>query len=84
MQFLVKKPAAFGIYHFANAGMCTWYDFAKEILKDETVEVLPVTSAAFPQKAKRPAFSILDLQKTKALGFEPINWKEALDEMMGR
>lgn len=82
MLFIVKQRADYGIYHFSNEGICSWYEFATEILKDSEVIVKPVSSSEFSQKAKRPSYSILDLDKTKKLGFEIISWKEALAEML--
>ncbi|MFT8571107.1 MAG: sugar nucleotide-binding protein, partial [Leuconostoc pseudomesenteroides] len=51
---------------------------AKEILKDTAVEVEPVTSAAFPQKAYRPKHSVMNLEKAKSTGFEIPSWRKAL------
>ena len=79
MKFVVEKEAAYGIYHLSNEGSCSWYEFAQEILKDHpTVKVLPVTSEEFPQKAQRPKHSVMDLRKSKKLGFEIPTWTEAL------
>lgn len=78
MTYLVESNCEYGIYHFSNDNQCTWYEFAKEILKDENVVVNPVTSEQFPTKAKRPEYSIMDLEKAKATGFDIISWQEAL------
>ena len=82
MYFVIDQKAPFGIYHLSNDNACTWYDFAKEILKDTDVKVLPVTSEQFPQKAKRPQYSVMDLSKAKALGFNIPTWQEALAGML--
>ena len=82
MVHLVDVKANYGIYHLSNEGTTTWFDFAREILKDTTVEVAPVTSAEFPQKAYRPRHSVMSLEKAKATGFEIINWREALREFL--
>ncbi len=82
MLFVTNKQADYGIYHFSNDNSCTWYDFAKEILKEQSVEIQPVDSTQFPQKAKRPQYSVLDLSKTKALGYEIPTWEEALAGML--
>lgn len=82
MYFVIDQKAPFGIYHLSNDHACTWYDFAKEILKDTDVKVLPVTSEQFPQKAKRPQYSVMDLSKAKALGFNIPTWQEALKGML--
>lgn len=70
--------AEYGIYHLSNDNSCSWYEFASEILKDSDVEVSPVTSEQYPQKAYRPNHSIMDLSKAKATGFKIPTWQEAL------
>jgi len=73
-----------GIYHFSNEGVCSWYDFAKEIvqLKGTKCKVNPVTSDLFPTKAVRPAFSVLDKTKIKRnFGIEIRHWREPLLEI---
>ena len=82
MYFVIDQKAPFGIYHLSNDNACSWYEFAKEILKDTDVKVLPVTSEQFPQKATRPQYSVMDLSKAKALGFYIPTWQEALQGML--
>lgn len=78
VYFLIEHAAPFGIYQLSNENSCSWYEFAKEILKDTDVEIIPVASKDYPQKAARPRTSIMDLSKAKALGFEIPTWQEAL------
>jgi len=76
----------FGIYHFTNEGEITWYDFAVEIYKQaralniltKNCEVNPCTSADFPAKVKRPAYSVLDTSKIKAFLKRIPLWDESL------
>lgn len=82
LVFLMEEKPAYGIYHLSNDGSCSWYEFAKEILKDADVNVLPVDSSAYPQKAVRPQYAVMSLDKTKALGFEIPTWQEALAQMI--
>ncbi len=82
MTFATEKKIPFGIYHLSNDHACTWYEFAKEILKDTDVDVQPVTSDEFPQKAHRPQYSVMDLSKAKATGFAIPTWEEALKMML--
>ena len=80
MDFVIEKQAPYGIYHLSNEGTCSWYEFAKEILKDrKELTILPVTSEEFPQKAKRPKNSVMSLSKAENLNFKIPSWKEALD-----
>ncbi|WP_048149006.1 dTDP-4-dehydrorhamnose reductase [Methanolacinia paynteri] len=59
-----------GIYHAANEGVCSWFDFARAIIPN----VVPCTTDEFPRKAKRPEYSVLVNNKTKPMR----NWNEAL------
>ena len=70
-----------GIYHFSNEGVCSWYDFAKEIceLSGNNCDIQPCHSDEFPSKVKRPHFSVLDKTKLKlAFGVEIPYWKDSL------
>lgn len=84
MLHLIAVEATYGIYHLSNDETATWFDFAKEILKDTAVEVKPVTSAEFPQKAYRPKHSVMNLEKAKSTGFEIPSWREALNKFLCR
>ena len=84
MLHLIAVEATYGIYHLSNDETATWFDFAKEILKDTAVEVEPLTSAEFPQKAYRPKHSVMNLEKAKATGFEIPSWREALNKFLCR
>jgi dTDP-4-dehydrorhamnose reductase len=54
-----------GIYHFSNQGIISWYDFATEIKKisGSKAVINPISTAAYPTAAKRPAYSVLDNSK---------------------
>ncbi|MGT2808611.1 dTDP-4-dehydrorhamnose reductase [Streptococcus iniae] len=82
MCHLAENKKEFGYYHLSNDAKedTTWYDFAKEILKDTTVDVKPVDSLAFAAKAKRPLNSTMNLDKAKATGFVIPTWQDALGE----
>ncbi|WP_337089296.1 dTDP-4-dehydrorhamnose reductase [Leuconostoc pseudomesenteroides] len=84
MLHLIAVEATYGIYHLSNDETATWFDFAKEILKDTAVEVEPVTSAEFPQKAYRPKHSVMNLEKAKSTGFEILSWRETLKRFLYR
>ena len=69
------------IYHFANEGVCSWFDFAKAIMElgglGCRVEAIP--SSDYPAKAHRPAFSVFNLGKIKStLGVGIPYWRESL------
>lgn len=71
----------YGRYHATNEGLCTWYEFAKEIFRQAgaDVKVNPVSSDEFPAKAKRPHNSRMDKSKLVQNGFRPLpSWQDAL------
>ncbi len=74
-----------GIFHYSNEGVCSWYDFAKEIFDKNkyTTRLKPIRSVAFPTPAERPSYSVLDKSKIKdTFGLEIRHWKDALDECL--
>ncbi len=75
-----------GAYHVADGGECTWYEFAQEIARiaGNTCDIAPCTTAEFPRPAPRPAYSVLDLNKTEALLGPTPHWKDNLTNVMGR
>lgn len=82
MLHLVAVDAEYGIYHLSNDKTATWFDFAKEILKNVPVRIDPVTSSEFPQKAYRPNHSVMSLEKAKSTGFVIPSWQEALSTFL--
>ena len=76
----------YGIYHVTNEGVCSWYEFACQIFKEAKmdVKVTPVSSEAFPAKAKRPSNSRMDKSKLTQNGFSPLpSWQDALKRYLG-
>lgn len=78
----------YGIYHFSNAGSCSWYEFAVEIVKlarvnKLTVKVeraIPIRTEDYPLPAKRPSYSIFSKQKYEAITGQAIpEWRESLN-----
>lgn len=71
----------YGVYHATNEGICTWYEFTCEIFRQAgiDVEVVPVTTAEYNAKAKRPANSRMSKDKLEANGFKRLPpWQDAL------
>lgn len=76
-----------GIYHFSNEGVCSWYDFAKEIsfIAGTDCDIQPCHSDEFPSKVTRPAFSVLDKTKVKKdFQFEVPYWKVSLTKCINK
>jgi dTDP-4-dehydrorhamnose reductase len=71
----------YGVFHITNKGACSWYEFTREILKLAGLKtpVVPITSDQFPQKARRPLYSVLDNYHLRLLGMDDMRpWQEAL------
>jgi len=76
-----------GIYHFTNEGVCSWFDFTVEILRQAGVKckVSPILSSEYQYKTPRPHYSVLDKAKVKAtFGIEIPYWTDSLRECLGR
>ena len=70
-----------GIYHFTNEGVCSWYDFTVEILKQAGIEckVTPIRSDEYQYKTPRPHYSVLDKTKIKStFGIGIPDWPDGL------
>jgi dTDP-4-dehydrorhamnose reductase len=74
-----------GVYHFANRGETTWYDFAAKIkaIAGLTCDLQPIETKDFPTPAKRPAYSVLDTSKIEQdLEMDIRHWEDALKDCM--
>ncbi|QIB65702.1 dTDP-4-dehydrorhamnose reductase [Kineobactrum salinum] len=87
----VARPQLHGIYHWSDAGVCSWYDFAVAIAEEglaggllsHAVTVTPIPSSDYPTPARRPAFSVLDKQRSwRDLGLPPHHWRVQLRAML--
>jgi dTDP-4-dehydrorhamnose reductase len=70
-----------GLYHMTSAGECSWFEFAKAIFEDLgfPVDLTAVSSDAFPTKARRPRYSVLDNRNLRAIGLPDLSpWREGL------
>jgi dTDP-4-dehydrorhamnose reductase len=74
-----------GVYHFANTGETTWFDFAAKIKAIAGLDCAlnPIETKDFPTPAKRPAYSVLDTSKIEeALSIAIPHWEDALASCM--
>jgi dTDP-4-dehydrorhamnose reductase len=77
----------YGLYHYSNEGVTSWYDFAVAIfeLGSLPTRTVPIRTAEYPTKATRPAFSVMDKTKVKTtLGVAIPHWRESLQVCIGR
>ena len=81
---LIDRPAQaekLEIYHFANEGICSWFDLSKSIMELAGLRcrVEAITTSEYPAKARRPAFSVFNLCKTrKAIAADIPYWRDSL------
>ena len=89
-HLLLQKPQQ-KIWHFSDAGVASWYDFAIAIVNQaEGLGILakqpivnPINTMDYPTPAQRPAFSVLSKRATwKNLNITPIHWQQALQKML--
>jgi dTDP-4-dehydrorhamnose reductase len=76
---LCRKDAS-GIVHVTNAGDCTWFEFARDIIGGAGLAtvVRPVSSQQMARPAPRPSYSVLSATRLRALGIEMPSWRDSL------
>jgi dTDP-4-dehydrorhamnose reductase len=84
---LAELPQLHGVFHWTDAGIVSWYDFARAIAEEaveqrllrELPQVTPITTAEYPTAAPRPRLSALDSSETaRRLGLQPAPWRSNL------
>lgn len=76
-----------GIYNYTGEGVCSWYDFACAVrdLSGNVCDILPCRSEEYPTKARRPAYSVLDKSRVKAVfGLKIPHWYDSLVKCIAR
>ncbi|RZL16489.1 MAG: dTDP-4-dehydrorhamnose reductase [Hymenobacter sp.] len=87
LHIITSQSTAYGLYHYSNEGVTSWYDFATAIfeLSNTTVRTVPIRTAEYPTKATRPPYSVMDKSKIKkALGVVIPHWRTSLQVCLGR
>jgi dTDP-4-dehydrorhamnose reductase len=89
---LVKKTIALvemdqkGYFHISSKGPISWFELTGELLRqtgrENSVRLVPVSSAEFSARAKRPSYSLLDCSKIEKLGLQSIGWKDGLESLL--
>jgi len=80
-QIIASGSNKYGLYHYANEGIATWFDFAVAIhqMAGTGVTVLSIPTSEYPTPAKRPIYSVMDKSKIKqALNITIPDWKDSL------
>ncbi|MDB5111982.1 MAG: rmlD [Mucilaginibacter sp.] len=81
LQIINSGSTAYGIYHYSNEGVTSWYDFAKAIfdISGTSVKAIPIKTAEYVTRATRPAYSVMDKSKIKKqFGMEIPYWRDSL------
>jgi dTDP-4-dehydrorhamnose reductase len=81
-----RRPELSGVFHWSDAGVASWYDFAVAIAEEAQGKLLngnntvrPIATHEFPTPAKRPQYSVLDKRLAIAtLGLVPVHWRTRL------
>lgn len=88
---VVEKRSLQGIYHWSDAGVASWYDFAVAIQEEalscgllkRQVPIAPITTLDYPTPAARPAYSVLDSTASwRDFEITPLHWRVALRRML--
>jgi len=83
VHIIKSNSNEFGVYHYSNEGVASWYDFAKAIFEITNTKIVTnaIPTSAYPTPAKRPRFSVMDKTKLKNnLGIEIPYWRNSLKE----
>ena len=85
------RPQLSGIYHWSDAGVCSWYDFAVAICEEalalgllaRAVKIRPITALEYPTPAHRPAYSVLDKTNSwRDFALAGVHWRQQLRAML--
>ncbi|MFT5738021.1 MAG: dTDP-4-dehydrorhamnose reductase, partial [Maribacter sp.] len=85
LELIQKNTDAFGIYHYSNEGVASWYDFAKAIFEEADIRIAlnPIRTAEYPLPAKRPSYSVMDKAKVKAsFNLQIPHWRDSLRQAL--
>ncbi|RZA01400.1 MAG: dTDP-4-dehydrorhamnose reductase [Sphingobacteriaceae bacterium] len=81
LHIIEKNSKAYGIYHYSNEGVTSWFDFARAIFDIASINVkaIPIRTEEYPTKATRPAYSVMDKSKVKqTFNIEIPYWRDSL------
>lgn len=85
LKIVELNSSNYGVYHYSNEGVASWFDFAHAIFKiaNLKIQLSPLSTAQFPTKATRPAFSVMDKSKIKEVfKLEIPHWQDSLERCL--
>jgi len=83
VKIIESNSNEYGVYHYSNEGVASWYDFAKAIFDLSNTEIIvnAIPTSSYPTPAERPHYSVLDKSKLKKnLSIEIPYWRDSLKE----
>jgi dTDP-4-dehydrorhamnose reductase len=87
LTIIANDGQQYGIYHYSNEGVTSWYDFAMGIfdISNTQVKVYPVRTSEYVTRAVRPAYSVMDKTKVKnTFGIDIPYWRKSLEVCIKR
>jgi dTDP-4-dehydrorhamnose reductase len=87
LAIIAADNKQYGIYHYSNEGVTSWYDFAQSIfdISNTQVKVYPIRTAEYPTPALRPTYSVMDKAKVKStFNIEIPYWRHSLETCIKR
>lgn len=90
-RLLAMREPVRGTFHLTASGGTTWHGFAEAIIAGahargllaRAPRVLPITTADFPTRAQRPAYSRMDVAKLESVLGDPMpDWQAGLDHVL--
>jgi dTDP-4-dehydrorhamnose reductase len=95
LKIIEDDSVSYGIYHFTNEGVTSWYEFARAIYNrgkklgliedNKKVEIQPIKTEDYPTAARRPKYSVLSKEKIeKEFNIKIPYWRESLEKYLKR
>lgn len=81
LHVIEQQSTAYGIYHYSNEGVTSWFDFARAVfdVSETRVKAIPIRTDQYPTRATRPSYSVMDKSKAKeTFGIEIPYWRDSL------
>ncbi len=93
LKITEDDSVSYGVYHFTNEGMTSWYEFAQAIYKkakrlgliegDKKIKIQPIKTVKYPTAARRPKYSVLSKEKVKKkFNLKIRDWDKALEDFL--
>lgn len=81
LDIIATQNTAYGLYHYSNEGVTSWFDFARAVfdISGTQVKATPIRTDEYPTRATRPSYSVMDKSKTKQIfNIEIPYWRDSL------